>query len=314
MTRDTLRGMDDRSSIGTMCITPFGPDGSVDGDLLRTHLDHLGHFDLSIYLCSQGSGEGLSLAPEEKEEVYRIGAEVLGGRREVVGAGIGLAGDTDSTIELVKRLSATGVDAIQVFPPRTGALRPRDREIIRYYDEVVAASACPVVLGENVTLVGYELGPKVVTEVINQHTEIVGLSYTVPLAGLAGLADIIGRLGERVAIRVGLLHHLINVAALGGAGILCFDGNLVPGLVSEVWRAALDGRADVLDKLHLLVLVNAELTRFGNPASIKAALDHLGRRGGGLRRPFLGLDDEERRQLASGLDRLVDDPRFAGWL
>jgi len=306
--------MEGQSSIGTMCITPFGPDGSVDGGLLRAHLEHLGAFDLSIYLCSQGSGEGLSLAPEEKEEVYRIGAEVLGGRREVVGAGIGLSGDTDSTIQLVRRLSATGVDAIQVFPPRTGALRPRDREIIRYYDEVVTASACPVVLGENVTLVGYELGPKVVTEVIDRHPEIVGLSYTVPLAGLAALADIIGRLRQRVAIRVGLLHHLVNVAALGAAGILCFDGNVVPGLVAEVWRAASEGEPELLDKLRLLVAVNAELTRFGNPASIKAALDHLGRHGGQLRRPFLGLDDEERRQLASGLDRLVGDSRFARWL
>jgi dihydrodipicolinate synthase/N-acetylneuraminate lyase len=236
---------------------------------------------------------------------------VLGGRREVVGAGIGLTGDTDSAIAQVRRLSATGVDAIQVFPPRTGALRPRDREIIRYYDEVVAVSACPVVLGENVTLVGYELGPNVVIE---RHPEIVGLSYTVPLAGLAALADVIGRLRDRVAIRVGLVHHLVNVAALGGAGILCFDGNLVPGLVSEIWRAALDGEPDLLDKLRMLVLVNAELTKFGNPASIKAALAHIGRNGGALRRPFLGLDDQQRAQLGSGLDALLGDPRFDRWL
>jgi dihydrodipicolinate synthase/N-acetylneuraminate lyase len=306
--------MGDDSSIGTMCITPFRVDGSVDGDLLRTHLEHLGAFDLSFYLCSQGSGEGLSLAPEEKEEVYRIGVEVLGGRREVVGAGIGLTGDTDSAIDLVKRLSVTGVDAIQVFPPRTGALRPRDREIVRYYDEVIASSQCPVVLGENVTLVGYEIGPKVVTEVIERHPEVVGLSYTVPLGGLAALADLIGRLRDRVAIRVGLVHHLINVAALGGAGILCFDGNFVPGLVSEIWRAASNGEADLLDKLRMLMLVNAELTRFGNPASIKAALAHIGRDGGALRRPFLGLDDEERVKLGKGLDPLLTDPRFDRWL
>jgi dihydrodipicolinate synthase/N-acetylneuraminate lyase len=56
----------DNSSIGTMCITPFRDDGSIDGDLLRVHLEHLGSFELSVYLCSQGSGEGLSLAPEEK--------------------------------------------------------------------------------------------------------------------------------------------------------------------------------------------------------------------------------------------------------
>jgi dihydrodipicolinate synthase/N-acetylneuraminate lyase len=298
-----------------MSITPFRSDGPVDLEALQKHLEHLGRFEMSVYLCSQGSGEGLSLTAAEKEDIYRVGADVLGGRREVVGAGVGLAGDTASTVDLVRRLSRTGVDAIQVFPPRTGALRPRDGEIGRYYDAVVAASDCPVVLGENVTLVGYEMGPRLVTELIDRHESIVGLSYTVPLASLASLAQVIGDLGERVAIRVGLVHHLVNVAALGGAGILCFDGNVVPGLVSDVWRAAASGGSQLLDELRMLVLVNAELTKYGNPGSIKAALDHLGRHGGGLRPPLSGLGEQDRRQLASDLDRLLTDRRFGErWL
>ncbi len=300
--------------MGTMSITPFRGDGSLDLERLRTHLEHLGRFEMSVYLCSQGSGEGLSLRPEEKEEIYRIGAEVLGGRREVVGAGVGLAGDTASTVELVRRLSRTGVDAIQVFPPRTGALRPRDGEIMRYYDEVVAASNCPVVLGENVTLVGYEIGTRLVTELIERHESITGLSYTVPLGSLASLAELLARLQGRVAVRVGLVHHLVNVAALGGAGILCFDGNLVPGLVAAVWRSAQSGSATLLDELRMLVLVNAELTRFRNPGSIKAALDHIGRHGGDLRPPLLPLNESEREQLGAGLEGLLPDPRFEHWL
>jgi dihydrodipicolinate synthase/N-acetylneuraminate lyase len=297
-----------------MSITPFASDGSIDEAALRAHLERLASFDMSVYLCSQGSGEGLSLKPEEKELIYRIGAEVAGGRREVVGAGVGLAGDTASTVELVGRLSKTGVDAIQVFPPRTGALRPRDREIVRYYDEVIAVSSCPVVVGENVTLVGYEIGPKVITEVISRHDEVVGLSYTVPLGSLAAFTELVGQLGDRVAIRVGLVHQLVNVAAIGGAGILCFDGNLVPGLVAQVWRSALGGDPDLLSHLRALFLINAQMTKYGNPASIKAALDHLGGRGGPLRLPFLGLTETERAELGAGLDRLKTDPVAAGWL
>jgi dihydrodipicolinate synthase/N-acetylneuraminate lyase len=303
-----------QASIGTMSITPFAANGAVDEVALRAHLQHLATFDMSIYLCSQGSGEGLSLSPDEKELVYRIGADVAGGRREVVGAGVGLAGDTASTVELVRRLSKTGVDAIQLFPPRTGALRPRDRELVHYYDQVIAASSCPIVVGENVTLVGYEIGPKVITDVISRHDEVVGLSYTVPLGSIAALTELVGRLGDRVAIRVGLLHQLVNMAAIGGAGILCFDGNVVPALVSEVWHAAVSADAELLGKLHALFLINAQLTKYGNPASIKAALDHLGRGGGALRLPFLGLTDSERAELAASLDLLQADPALAPWL
>jgi 4-hydroxy-tetrahydrodipicolinate synthase len=301
------------SSIGTMSITPFRKDGSVDLDGLRKHLERLGRFEMSVYLCSQGSGEGLSLSPGEKEEIYRIGADVLGGRREVVGAGIGLSGDTEGTVALVQRLSRTGVDAIQVFPPRTGALRPRDAEILRYYDEVVAASQCPIVLGENVTLVGYEMGRGVITDLIHRHDTIVGLSYTT-LGSLASLADLVGELRDRAAIRIGLLHHLVNVAALGAAGILCFDGNVVPGLVSEVWREAVARGPGLVDDLNMLILVNAQLTKYGNPASIKAALAHLGIEAGELRRPLLGLGAEDRKTLASALDLLLADRRFERWL
>jgi 4-hydroxy-tetrahydrodipicolinate synthase len=296
-----------------MSITPFRKDGSVDLDGMRRHLERLGRFEMSVYLCSQGSGEGLSLSPDEKEEIYRVGADALGGRREVVGAGVGLSGDTESAVALVRRLSRTGVDALQIFPPRTGALRPRDAEILRYYDEVVAASQCPIVLGENVTLVGYEMGRGVITELIHRHDAIVGLSYTT-LGSLASLADLVGELRDRVAIRVGLLHHLVNVAALGGAGILCFDGNVVPGLVSEVWREAVARGPGLLDDLHLLILVNTQLTKYGNPASIKAALAHIGLEDGDLRRPLLGLGADDRQTLGSALGRLLADPRFERWL
>ncbi|HUJ64671.1 MAG TPA: dihydrodipicolinate synthase family protein, partial [Acidimicrobiales bacterium] len=136
--------------IGVMSITPFTAEGEVDEEQLRRHLSRFTSHPVSVYLCSQGSGEGLSLALAEKETVYRTAVATLGDVREVVGAGVGLTGDTDTAIHQVERLSATGVDAIQVFPPRTGALRPRDREIERYFDEVIAVASCPVILGENV--------------------------------------------------------------------------------------------------------------------------------------------------------------------
>jgi 4-hydroxy-tetrahydrodipicolinate synthase len=305
MSKDDQRGAP--GAMGVMSITPFGADATIDETLLRSHMARFLPHDLSVYLCSQGSGEGLALATAEKQRVYEIGAEVLGGRREVVGAGIGLTGDTDRALREIDVLSATGVDAIQVFPPRPGALRPRDREIERYYDEVMDVAHCPVILGENVTLVGYEIGPRVLRAIIERHPTVAGLSWTVPGTGVASLTGIVTELGAQVPVRTGLLHHLGNMAALGGAGVLCFDGNVVPGLVAASWVEATTGGLGKGGAFGRLLALNAMLSRYGNPASIKTALQHLGLPAGHLRRPFLGLDDTERADLASQVDHIKLD-------
>jgi 4-hydroxy-tetrahydrodipicolinate synthase len=264
-------------------------------------------------MCSQGSGEGLSLSLTEKEIVYRAAVDTLGGDHEIIGAGIGLTGGTDEALEQVQRLSMTGVHAIQVFPPRTGARRPHDREIERYYDEVLGAARCPVVLGENVTLVGYEIGPRLIGRLVDRHSSIEGLSYTAP-GGLGQLTELVTLLRDRVQIRCGWLHHLTTMAALGGAGVLCFDGNLVPGLVAAAWTAAADGRSDLVPRLATLFAINKLLSQYGNPASIKAVLKCLGLPAGQLRRPFLGLDDVEFARLQIELNHLLETQGFETWL
>jgi 4-hydroxy-tetrahydrodipicolinate synthase len=299
--------------IGVMSITPFTAGGEVDEEQLRRHLDRFAAHPVSIYLCSQGSGEGLSLSLVEKELVYRTAVATLGGVREVVGAGVGLTGDTDTALEQVERLSVTGVDAIQVFPPRTGALRPRDREIERYFDEVIAAARCPVILGENVTLVGYELGPRLIHHIIDDNDAITGLSYTAA-GSLGQLSELVGGFRERVQVRTGWLQHLVNMAAVGAAGVLCFDGNVAPGLLAATWTAAKEGSADLPALWRAVISLNALLSKYGNPGSIKAALSHLGLPAGGLRRPLLGLDENEVTELTAALDRLREDLALDSWL
>jgi 4-hydroxy-tetrahydrodipicolinate synthase len=299
--------------IGIMSITPFTAEGQVDYEELNRHLSRFTSHPVSVYLCSQGSGEGLSLSLAEKELVYRAAVATLGGVREVVGAGVGLTGDTDTAVEQVERLSATGVDAIQVFPPRTGALRPRDREIERYFDEVIAVARCPVILGENVTLVGYELGPGLIHRIIDQNHAVTGLSYTAA-GSLGQLSALVTGLGDRVQVRTGWLHHLVNMAAIGAAGVLCFDGNVAPRLLAATWTAAKEGSADLPGLWGAVISLNALLSRYGNPGSIKAALSHLGLPAGSLRRPLLGLDDGERAELAMALDGLRAELPLDTWL
>lgn len=296
-----------------MTITPFAADATVDHAAWEAHLERLAHHPLSIYLCSQGSGEGMGLTLTEKEALYATAVAAIDGRCETVGAGIGLTGSTREALEQVERLGATGVDAIQIFPPRTGALRPRDTELLAYFDQVMTRAPCPVVLGENVTLVGYELGPELITTLVGRHPHLAGLSYTAP-GNLARLAGLLGQIPRQVALRTGWLHHLPTMAALGAAGVLCFDANVAPALVAAAWWAQCQGQPEAPGLLGDLYALNALLSDFGNPASIKAVLEHLGLPAGTLRPPLLPLEDEEREVLTERLDHLRSNRQLDAWL
>jgi len=144
----------------------------------------------------------------------------------------------------------------------------------------------------------------VLRSVISRHESVTGLSWTVPGTGVASLTGVVGEFGGRVQVRTGLLHHLGNMAALGGTGVLCFDGNVVPALVSSAWSETISLGVHHGGAFGQLLALNAALSRYGNPASIKAALRHLGLPAGALRRPFLGLESAEEAELAAWLDRL----------
>jgi dihydrodipicolinate synthase/N-acetylneuraminate lyase len=104
------------------------------------------------------------------------------------------------------------------------------------------------------------------------------------------------------------------MAAVGAAGVLCFDGNVAPGLLAATWTAAKEGSADLPPLWRAVISLNALLSKYGNPGSIKAALSHLGLPAGGLRRPLLGLDENEVAELSVALDRLRADLLLESWL
>src|SRR3546814_10149937 len=129
-----------------MILAPFALARYVDEDALRAHLPVMAEGGTGVFVCSQGSGEGDLLSPDEKIRMYELGAEVCRGRVPIWAAGIGLGHSTREIVALARRAATSGVDGVYLLGPRPGPGGVRRHELERYFREVRASLDCPVII------------------------------------------------------------------------------------------------------------------------------------------------------------------------
>lgn len=286
-----------------MSITPFDRSGAINERLLREHLRFLADHGVGVYVASQGSGEGDLLAFDEKVALYRVAADELRGRVPVVAAGIGLAASTATTCALAVAAEGAGVGAVQIVGPRPGPLRLREDELESHFRSVIEAVQCTVHISNNTALAGYELPLALVERLVTDYpqVQVVNVSDPRPDGLRAYVGTLVERFGTRIEVRVGMVREVAAMHALGVRGVLCFEPNVAPRFVTEVWDALEAQRAAGIDALLAL---NTALARGGNPRSLKAALTIIGRDGGSLRAPYLPLNASQYAELERELRAL----------
>ena len=136
-----------RGVVGAV-LTPFGPDGDVDRDLLVAEIDLLaGHCDALSILGAEVT-EYRALGPQRRRELLREAIGLVDGRRPVL-AGVS-APSLAEIAELAELAADAGATYAQVLlPNRTWGGTPDAGELVAFTQAVVAASPLPVVLYHN---------------------------------------------------------------------------------------------------------------------------------------------------------------------
>ena len=287
-----------------MCVTPFRADGAIDEDALAVLVDRQAAAGTTVYLGSYGTGEGHLLRDHEVRTLYAVGVESAAGRVPVVASALGFT-DTARVVEQLLEAESLGVDAVQVHPPRPGptAITPRPNELERYYADVLGAARGPVHLTNQVVMVGYALAPELLDELLDTFGVIEQLNTSDRDTGAT--VALLLRFARRVPIHVGVVNQLATALVLGGAGTLSFEAVVAPELCHEVMAAhERDDLPALRAAFERLLRLNAVLSRYQNPRSVKAALRCLGLPAGELRRPYLALADDEVADIAAALDDL----------
>ena len=273
--------------------TPFRSDLSLDvegiGRLTETVIGD-GVHGVVVNGCT---GESWSLAADERATLFRGAVEAARGRVRVVA---GCSGQTAAeTLAKIRQAADAGCTCAMVSPP--WYIMPGPDEILEHYRKILAATPLPVLLYNIPRRTGVSLTADIVDRLADDP-KVVGIKESSKDWGL--LSSVIRRTRDRISVFAGYASFFGLAALCEGAVGYIDSGTPVFGAKSLAFHdAATSGdletaRASQADMERMLAAYFG-LGTF--PASIKAALDLLGRPGGPTRDPIRPLDPAQRETL-----------------
>lgn len=129
-------------SLVTAMVTPFTADGAVDFDATAALAVRLVEDGCDGLVVSGTTGETSTLEDQEKEDLFRVVAEAVGGRAKVI-AGTG-TNHTSHSVEMAQRAQRAGADAQLVVTPYYN--KPTQAGVLAHFDAVAAASDLPIMI------------------------------------------------------------------------------------------------------------------------------------------------------------------------
>jgi 4-hydroxy-tetrahydrodipicolinate synthase len=281
-----MRGVPlDLGAILTAMVTPFDDRGRVDEDATIRLMHHLvDHGTEALVVCGT-TGEAATLDDGEHLRVIEIAVAEMKGTCPVI-AGVG-SNDTRHAVKLTERATAIRPDALLSVNPYYN--RPSRRGIIAHYEEVVRATDLPIVLYNIPQRTGSDLPNDLLAELAQlEHIEAVKQANHANLAPIDGLS-----------IYAGNDDMLADVLDLGEPGGILTGSHL---FASEM-RRMVDEPARRREIHASLAEVYRDLAVAPAACSIKAALNLIGLTVGGVRLPYVELDESELSVVRALLER-----------
>jgi len=192
-----------------------------------------------------------------------------------------------------------GVDAVLVVTPFYFKLS--NREIHEHFKAVLEAVDLPLVLYSVPKFTGYSLEPAVVSQLVSEHENVVGVKDSG--GSIATIAEIIRLVGDKISVLAGTADVALPTLMLGGRGAVVAVANAFPRMCSSLYKAFKKGDYEEAGKLQRqITYINEVLVKRHNQLSaIKEALKLQGLPGGYPRRPALPLEATKRKDIENVL-------------
>lgn len=280
----------------TAMVTPFTPDGSkIDfaaAAALANELVDLGNNGLVV---NGTTGESPTTDEHEKLELLKVVIDAVGNRAKIV-AGAG-SNDTAHSILLAKDAQKAGAHGLLVVTPYYN--KPPQAGIYAHMVAVADATDLPVMIYDIPGRAGVAISNETMLQ-LSQHPKII--------ANKDAKGDLWA--ASQIMAQSDLAYYSgddpLNLAllAIGAVGVVSVTGHIVADRHKLMVEAMQNNDVKTAREINrsLVPITEGIMTRAGGAIMVKAALDQLGRTGGGsVRLPLVPATDDQRRILREDL-------------
>lgn len=281
----------------TAMVTPFNADGSIN---------YAAGADFADWLLANGSdglvvegstGEAATMDMDEKIKFMQtIVARVNGRAKIVAGAGTNC---TASTIDLVQKMEACGVDGVLVVGPYYN--KPTQEGYYQHFAAVAKATKLPIIVYNVPGRTGGNIAPETVARLAADFSNIVAIKEAA--GNVAQTAELYRVLPEDFSIYSGDDGLILPFLSVGACGLISVLANVNGKLLQQLMQAYSEGRVkDAADINKVMVPLAKAMFIESNPIPIKAAVTKVtGIEAGAPRLPLTPISAAAEAKLDAAL-------------
>lgn len=284
-------------------VLPMHPDGGIDEGGLRAYISWVADQHPVALAINVDTGEGPHLTHDEKLRVLQIVDDVTD-----VPIVAGIAGpSTDAAVGQARDFAQAGADALLVFPIPAYLSEPLDVRVPVRYHEAIAEVGLPLVLFQlQPALAGLNFEPATLRAMASVEGVVAIKEASFDARRFVETARLLQDLPRPITLLTGNDNFILESFVLGAVGALIGFGAVMTREQVEMIDAWNNGRIDDAKALGRRVQRLADAV-FARPVGdyrvrLKECLVALGvLEAAHVRRPLLGITDEERSALTKVL-------------
>lgn len=251
----------------TAMVTPFNADGSINYEAGADFADWLLANGSDGLVVEGSTGEAATMDMDEKIKFMQtIVARVNGRAKIVAGAGTNC---TASTIDLVKKMEACGVDGVLVVGPYYN--KPTQEGYYQHFAAVAKATKLPIIVYNVPGRTGGNIAPETVARLAADFSNIVAIKEAA--GNVAQTAELYRVLPEDFSIYSGDDGLILPFLSVGACGLISVLANVNGNILQQLMQAYSEGRVkDAADLNKVMVPLAKTMFIESNPIPIKAAV------------------------------------------
>lgn len=281
----------------TAMVTPFNADGSINYEAGADFADWLLANGSDGLVVEGSTGEAATMDMDEKIKFMQtIVARVNGRAKIVAGAGTNC---TASTIDLVKKMEACGVDGVLVVGPYYN--KPTQEGYYQHFAAVAKATKLPIIVYNVPGRTGGNIAPETVARLAADFSNIVAIKEAA--GNVAQTAELYRVLPEDFSIYSGDDGLILPFMSVGACGLISVLANVNGNLLQQLMQAYSEGRVkDAADLNKVMVPLAKAMFIESNPIPIKAAVTKVtGIEAGAPRLPLTPISAPAEAKLDAAL-------------